>query len=201
LREGEVIDEELKELQTKQARIHFIAKLFGERDDWKKNLFTIKEFKVLKIPRVLQSIFYLLQYERDQICEKGTNKFFWKKAKNLVDDHFIHRLANYRVLDPKEDHFIRYQTLNFIEKNIEGINQEDVDTYNLTLGKLYKWVLLAIKTRKEDIIRRKALKKKAREERDALILAAEEREKKRQKDLEEAEEKFKEDHKDEIDAV
>ena len=82
--------------------------MFGEREDWKKNLFNIKEFKVLKIPRVLQSIFYLLQYDRETICEKGTNKFFWKKAKHLVDDQFIHRLASYRVLDPKDDHFMRY---------------------------------------------------------------------------------------------
>lgn len=109
MREGDaVVDDELKELQTKQARLHFIAKLYGEREDWKKNLYHIKEFKVLKIPRVLQSIFYLLHYERENICEKGTNKFFWKKAKHLVNDHFIHKLTEYRVLGPKDEHFMRY---------------------------------------------------------------------------------------------
>jgi hypothetical protein len=41
----------------------------------------------------------------------------------------------------------------------------------MVLGKLFKWLLLAIKLRKEDITRRKALKKKAREERDTLIEA------------------------------
>lgn len=39
----------------------------------------------------------------------------------------------------------------------------------MTLGKLYKWLLLAIKTRKEDIIRRKAMRKKAREHREHQI--------------------------------
>jgi hypothetical protein len=43
---------------------------------------------------------------------------------------------------------------------------EDVDAYNLTLGKLFKWTLLALKTRKDDITRRKALKLKAREYRE-----------------------------------
>jgi hypothetical protein len=44
-----------------------------------------------------------------------------------------------------------------------------VDAYNMTLGKLFKWMLICIKTRKEDITRRKAMKKKAREEREMLI--------------------------------
>lgn len=56
-----------------------------------------------------------------------------------------------------------------MEKNIEGINPEDVDAYNMTLGKLFKWLLLSIQTRKQDIIRRKALKRKAKEERELLI--------------------------------
>ena len=51
--------------------------------------------------------------------------------------------------------------MNFLERNIEGIQPEEVDAYNLTLGKLFKWVLLALKTRKEDIVRRKALNLRA----------------------------------------
>jgi hypothetical protein len=44
-----------------------------------------------------------------------------------------------------------------------------VDGYNLTLGKLYRWLLLAIKARKEDITLRKARCKKAKEDRELLI--------------------------------
>lgn len=69
-------------------------------------------------------------------------------------------------MGPKNKVFPGYQTLNFIERNIEGINSEDVDAYNMTLGKLFKWLQLALKTRKDDIIRRKALTKKCREDRD-----------------------------------
>jgi predicted GIY-YIG superfamily endonuclease len=43
-------------------------------------------------------------------------------------------------------------------------------------------MLLAVRTRKEDIIRRKALKKKAREEREELINQAERRDEKAIKD-------------------
>lgn len=111
----------------------------------------------------MQSVFYFLQYRREDVCERGTNKFFWKKAKFLLDDEFLNRLSFFNSLGSKNDTFERYQTLNFLEKNIEGINSEDVDAYNITVGKLFKWVLLALKTRKDDITRRKALKLKARD--------------------------------------
>ena len=52
---------------------------------------------------------------------------------------------------------------------MEGILPDDVDAYNLHVGRLFKWLLSAIKIRKDDIIRRKALRKKAREERENLI--------------------------------
>jgi len=59
--------------------------------------------------------------------------------------------------------------LNFIERNVESVNPEEVDAYNLTLGRVFKWLLLAVRTRKDDITRRKAMTKKAREEREELI--------------------------------
>jgi len=71
----------------------------------------------------------------------------------------------------------------------------------MALGKLYKWLTLAIKTRKDDIVRRKAKEKKAREDRDKQIQLKSERGIKREKDVLEAEEKFKEEHKEEIEAA
>ena len=71
--------------------------------------------------RVLQSIFYILKYERRDICEKGTNKFYWKRAKSLLDLDFIKKLHEYQILGPKDEVFFGYHTLNFIERNIEGI--------------------------------------------------------------------------------
>ena len=165
----EQMDDELRDLYMRQARLTFIGRLYKDRDDWRNNLMTLKEFKVLKMPRVMQSIFYLLQYRREDICERGTNKFFWKKAKNLIDEDFIDRLIYFNALGPKEEHYERYQTLNFIERNLTDFNPEDVDAYNLCLGKLFKWSLLAIKTRKDDITRRKALTLKARENRETII--------------------------------
>jgi hypothetical protein len=38
-----------------------------------------------------------------------------------------------------------------------------VDGYHQGLGKLFKWLKMAIHTRKQDVIRRKAIQKKNRE--------------------------------------
>jgi hypothetical protein len=34
-----------------------------------------------------------------------------------------------------------YQRLKFLEKNIEGIEPEQVEEYSIALGKLYRWFL------------------------------------------------------------
>jgi hypothetical protein len=37
----------------------------------------------------MQSLFYLLGYAKDEVTEPGTQKFFWKKAKTLLNEDFI----------------------------------------------------------------------------------------------------------------
>jgi hypothetical protein len=68
----------------------------------------------------------------------------------------------------------------------------------MVAGRLFKWLKLAVENRKADIVRRRALISKEREERDSKIKAKEEREAKRQNDLKDAKEKFAEENKDEI---
>jgi len=58
---------------------------------------------------------------------------------------------------------------------IEGIVFEEVEAYHPGFAKLYKWLQIALATRKQDITRRKALIKKAKEDREAKIKASEDR--------------------------
>lgn len=46
-------------------RIQFLARLFRDKQDWKKGLLSLAQATVLKHPRVLQSVFYLLQFKRE----------------------------------------------------------------------------------------------------------------------------------------
>jgi len=51
------------------------------------------------------------------------------------------------------------------------VTPEQIDEYSYTVGRLIRWAKLAIENRKADIIRRKALIHRHREERDFKIKA------------------------------
>lgn len=70
----------------------------------------------------------------------------------------------------------------------------------MAMGKLFKWLSTAVALRKQDITRRKAMARSAREDRELKITAAEERERNREQYLIDGEEKFKEEHAEELGA-
>lgn len=173
--------------------------MFNTFPDFVDRINQLKRFKVIKYERVLQSLMYFLQVPREKICEPGTNKFNWKIAKNQINENLIKNMEIVRLRGPKHTDFTKYQTLNFIEKNIANIEESDVFEYNMMMGRLFRWLKQAFETRKMEIVRRWAISSKEKEDRDVKIKLKEEREKKRENELQEAIEKFTEDHKDEID--
>ena len=50
----------------------------------------------MKIPRVLQVLFYLLKYEREAICEAETNKLDFKKVKMLINEDLFEKMSKYK---------------------------------------------------------------------------------------------------------
>lgn len=58
--------------------------------------------------RVFQTVFYLLRYTREEICERDTNKLEWKKAKKLIDEEFFRRIGEYNPYGPKEEEYYSY---------------------------------------------------------------------------------------------
>lgn len=72
-------------------------------------------------------------------------------------------MNNYWPIGPKDGEFKEYQKLKFIQTNIDQINEEDVDEYSMTLGKIFRWVLMALELRIEDVTNRKRAKDKDRE--------------------------------------
>ena len=69
---------------------------------WKQPFLDLKDLHVLKMPRVLQSLFYLLQYDREQIAERDTNKLDFKKAKSLIGDDLFEKMSRYNPLGSRE---------------------------------------------------------------------------------------------------
>ena len=58
-------DEDSKELYNRLMRLTFTSSLFKERKEWKSGLLALSTTTVLKNPRIMQTIFYLLGYTRD----------------------------------------------------------------------------------------------------------------------------------------
>lgn len=79
-------------------------------NQWKENILNFAKYHVVKMPRVFQSIFYLLGYKREEICERDTNKLEWKKAKHILTggpngdgSEFFRRLSEYNPFSAKDD--------------------------------------------------------------------------------------------------
>lgn len=76
------------------------------------------------MPRVFQSLLYMLSYKREDLCERDTNKIDWKKARNFINEDFFKLIGQYNPWGPKEGESTEYQRFKFLEKNIEGYEPE-----------------------------------------------------------------------------
>jgi hypothetical protein len=56
--------------------------------------------------------------------------------------------------------------LKFLQKNLDALNEDAIDEYSVPLGKLYRWVVMALDIRIEDIRRRKEEKANLKSERE-----------------------------------
>ena len=120
----------MKNIYDNQKTLTIEASWFCEKEDWKKVLQDIKGFKVLKMPNVIMSLFFMNKFERDQICEPNTQKLSWKKAKELFDTELAERMKEYRVWGEKHEEYRAYQRINFAERTLGQLTQEDVDLYH-----------------------------------------------------------------------
>ena len=196
------MDEEERDFYQRNLRLKFIATHFFENEYFKKFFQLFVQFTVIKYPRIWQSLFYLIGCEREEVCESRTNKLKWKVGKKLaVVDLLADKMWKYEALGEKKNEYKVYQTLNFIEKNIEQYHPDDVDVYSSTiLGRLLRWMLSAIKLRRQDIIRRRSLQKKAFDKREEAIQREAKRKERSDQELKDAEARFNEEHREEIEA-
>jgi hypothetical protein len=85
---------------------------------WQEKLRGFKTVFVLKFPKIIQTLFYLLRFrERSFICERGTNCLSWKKAKVFINDDIFSRMNDYsvNVIGAKDEHFREYEKLKFLQ--------------------------------------------------------------------------------------
>jgi len=188
--EEDIEDEDEKNLASNKIRLEYQAKLFKDDEEIKRRFDDLKQFKVIKFGKFMQALLYFLGYPKDEVVEPGTQKFFWKTAKNYLNEDFLDKMEKYDFRNSKPAEYQKYQTLNYIETIIAGIDPVEVDEYNFAAGRMYRWLKFALENRKLDIIRRTALILKEREERDSKIKQKEERKQRRDAELDENRKKF-----------
>jgi len=123
--------------------------------------------KVVQLHGLFKAIFYFLGYDKEQVCVEGSQLFVWKKARKLWNEALVERMAGYVFHGPKEKAISMYQKINFVERLLHSTSQEEINAYNHSLGLIYKWMRMAIETRKRDIVHRLSITKTKREERAA----------------------------------
>jgi hypothetical protein len=88
---------------------------------WQEKLRGFKSVFVLKFPKIVQTLFYLLKFrERSYICDRGTNKLSWKKAKVFINDDLFIRMNEYTqsAAGSKDEYFREYEKLKFLQHNL-----------------------------------------------------------------------------------
>ena len=124
-------------------------------EQWRGGLLDLREYHVIKFGRVLQSLFYLLKYDREMICEPETNKLDFKLAKRQIHGELFRRMGEFTPFGPKDDEFKEYQKLSFLKRNLEGIDEEKVEEYSVVLVKLLRWLNYAIELTCDDVVDRR----------------------------------------------
>ncbi len=139
----------------------------------------------MKMPRVLQALFYLLQYDREAICERDTNKLDFKKTKTLIGEDLFEKMAKYNPLGQSEAEYKEYQKLSFLKKTIESMEEEKVDEYSIILGRIHRWITQALDLRVEDVRNRRDTIAILKHEREQALAEDKSRTEKREAALEE----------------
>jgi hypothetical protein len=161
-------------------------------EQWKKPFLDLRQLSLIKNPRVLQTLFYLLSYTREQICERGTNSLDFKLAKELINEQLFQKMASYNPIGARDGEYKDYQKISFLKKNISECTDEAVEEFALVMSKILKWLQLVLDTRCEDVVRRRDAVEVARQEREGAIKLDNARKEKYDKEMQEKKTVFEE---------
>jgi vacuolar-type H+-ATPase subunit I/STV1 len=103
----------------------------------------------------------------------------WKNAKLFINDELFVRMSDYWPPGPKEDDYREYEKLMFVQSSISSYSEEAVEDYSTALGKILKWIKVAIQVRVEDVRQRRAAKEALDNERKEALEKEKERMEKR----------------------
>lgn len=140
----------------------------------------------------MQTLFYLLGYEREEICFRGTNALCMKKAKELINESLFQRMGDYKPEGSRTESFKEYQKLSFLKSNIKDFDEEKLFETNIVMAKVLQWIKMAIDIRVDDVVTRRDNAEYVRQERQSQLIKQADRQRKYAEELEEKKAAFEE---------
>lgn len=92
-------------------------------------------------------------------------------------------MGQYNPTGKREGEFKPYQKISFLKTNISDLDEEKVEAHSLVMGKLLKWIQLAIEIRCEDVVNRRDTVEYIKQDREQSMKAEAERLKKFESEL------------------
>jgi hypothetical protein len=154
LEDEEEIPVETKQEWVSDIRMGFQVDLLNKDPLIKVRFSDMTKRKVVKYNGLIKALFYFLGLERDSVCVPATQKLFWKKARHLWNADLTKKMSEYNYKGAKSQTVYAYQTLDYVEKQVDAINYEELSTYNYALAIVHKWLKLALDARRRDIGKR-----------------------------------------------
>jgi hypothetical protein len=161
-------------------------------EQWKQAFSDLRHLHVMKHPRVLQTLFYMLGFTREQICHRDTNALDFRKAKELINEELFAKMGNYKPTGQRDRDFKEYQKISFLRTNNNALDEEKVEDYSLVLRKVLDWIRLALEIRIDDVKQRRDQVEYIKFDREAAIKQETERKSRYNEDLKEAKAAFEE---------
>ena len=161
-------------------------------EQWKRAVSDLRHCYIVKSPRVLQTLFYLLGYEREEICFRGTNALCIKKARELINESLFQRMGDYKPEGSRTGSFKEYQKLGFLKSNIKDFDEEKLWETNIVMSKVLQWIKMAIDIRVDDVVTRRDNAEFVRQERQSQLIKQADRQRKYAEELEEKKAAFEE---------
>jgi len=84
-------------------------------------------------------------------------------------------MGHYQATGQKQGPYKPYQMISFLKQNIADLEEEKVESHSLVMGKLLKWIQLALDIRCEDVVSRRDTVEYIKQDREQAMRAEAER--------------------------
>ncbi|CAK78599.1 unnamed protein product (macronuclear) [Paramecium tetraurelia] len=154
-------NEKLLAYETDCLRLERLREKLSDKE-FIQPLLNLSNCRIIKFNTIIQAGLYLIGANKSDINLPDNNRLNIRKL--VLDENLIQSIVAYNHKGPKPEPQYKWCYVDRVQKRVEKIEQEQVDAYNLILGRLLKFLQLTCRLRKLDIeIRRENIANKRKQ--------------------------------------